>query len=98
MVEQAVARAAAEAGAMAVDSREVGAEVPKGVDQKEVASMAGVKVGEKAEGEMAVGWKAELTVGVMEADVMAVVSLEAAWAGQEVDFSAESAALGAMEV
>ena len=27
--------------------------------------------GAKAEGEMAVGWKAELTVGVMEADVMA---------------------------
>ena len=54
--------------------------------------------GAKAEGEMAVGWKAELTVGVMEADVMAGVSLEAVWVGQEVDFSAESVAVEVMEV
>lgn len=86
-------RVVAEVAVLAVDSREVGAEVPKGVDQKEVASMAGVKVGAKAEDEMAVGWKAELTVGVMEADVMAGVSLEAVWVGQEVDFSAESVAV-----
>jgi hypothetical protein len=93
MVEPAGGSAVEEVAVLAVDSREVGAEVPKGVDQKEVASMAGVKVGEKAEGEMAVGWKAELTVGVMEADVMAGVSLEAVWVGQEVDFSAESVAV-----
>ena len=75
-----MARAAAEAGERAVDSRAVGAEVPKGVDWRAVASMA---VASKAVASRAVGWTAELTA----------VSLEAVWVGQEVDFSVESAAV-----
>lgn len=46
-------------------------------------------MGGKAGGEMVVGWKAELTAGVMAGGVMAAVSLEAAWVDQEVGLSAE---------
>jgi len=77
-----VARAAAEAEAMAVDSRAVGMAVPMVVDWRAVASMAGASmaVASKAVASRAVGWKAELT--------------EAAWVG----LSVELVAAGAKEV